>query len=193
VTALPVDLTPYRNATVATFDGERIQGAVNAWGNSFPAEELPFGGILTVGGTLFRLPAKAPGEPDSVEPLGQAFTVAEPALCLGIALLACGEMGDQRVALRVLDPAGEEVAACVAVARGVMIPAGKDPGTDCIASSHLHYPGDYDLALALPALWHSEHRWDRALPVARIELGINPLFHLLGLTLLVPLSLEAAP
>jgi hypothetical protein len=179
----PLDLTPWLNAAVATLDGERPQGALNAWGNSFPAEELPFGSTLRVGDVLFRLPIRNPGGPDSVEPLGQALAIPEREAA-GIALLCCGEMGDQRVPVRVSDGRGRTVAGFVAVARGAMVPAGADLGDEGFACSHLHYPGDYDLALALPALWRVEHRWESPEPVARVELGINPLFHLLAITLL---------
>ena len=180
----PLDLTPWLNAAVATFDGERPRGALNAWGNSFPAEEMPFGSTLTVGGVPFRLPAKAPGAPDSVEPLGQTIAVPDAPEASGVALLCCGEMGDQRVAVRAVSGRGEAVAEFVAVARGAMVPAGTDLGGEGFAPSHLHYPGDYDLALALPAAWLREHRWERRSPVARLELGVNPLFHLLAITLL---------
>jgi hypothetical protein len=181
---IAVDLTPHLNAAVATFDAERPAGALNAWGNSFPAEELPFGGVLTVGGVPFRLPAKAPGAPDSVEPLGQVVPVPGAPEAAGIALLCCGEMGDQRVPLRIVDDRGETVAEWTAVARGVMVPAGTDLKDEGIAATHLHYPGGYDLALALPAAWRCEHRWERPARVARLELGVNPLFHLLAVTLL---------
>ena len=182
----PVDLTPWLNAAVATFDGEREKGALNAWGNSFPAEELPFGSTLTVVGVPFRLPDKAPGRPDSLEPLGQTLEILEEAA--GIALLCCGEMGDQRLPVRVFDDGGDVVASFVAVAPGVMVPNGTDLGDEGMACSHLHYPGNYpggyELALALPAAWRVEHRWGKPLAVARVELGVNPLFHLLGITLL---------
>lgn len=179
-----VDLTPWLNAAIATFDSERPHGALNAWGNSFPAEELPFGSVLTVGGVPFRLAAKAPGQPDSIEPLGQSLEIPDAPAAVGIALLCCGEMGDQQVSVRVLDNERQTVSHFVAIARGVMIPAGMDLGGEGFAGSHLHYPGDYDLALALPAAWRFEERWEKPSPVAHIELGINPLFHILGCTLL---------
>ncbi|HET7041957.1 MAG TPA: hypothetical protein VFI13_08050 [Gemmatimonadales bacterium] len=182
----PLDLTPWLSSTVATLDGERPRGALNAWGNSFPAEELPFGSTLTVGGVLFRLPPRNPGGPDSIEPLGQILTLPEAREAAGIALLCCGEMGDQRVPVRVSDGEGKTVAGFVAVARGAMVPAGTDLGEEGFAASHLHYPGDYDLALALPALWRVAHRWEAPAPVARVELGRNPLFHLMAITLLDP-------
>jgi hypothetical protein len=178
----PVDLTPWLNAAVATFDSERPCGALNAWGNSFPAEELPFGSTLTVGGTSFELPEKTPGKPDSVEPLGQTIALAGMPKATGIALLCCGEMGEQRLPVRVLDGQGRTVSSFVAAARGVMVPAGTDPGNEGFVCSHLHYPGDYDLSLALPAAWCCEQHWDRPLPVTHIELGVNPLFHLLAIT-----------
>ena len=186
MSGLSVDLTPHLNAVVATFDGERPRGALNAWGNSFPAEELPFGADLRVGEVLFGLPAKAPGAEDSVEPLGQVLEVPGAPVAAGISLLCCGEMGEQRADVRVLDGEGRAVAELVAVARGSMIPAGTPVGDAGFAASHLHYPGDYDLALALPVAWRWEHRWERPAPVARIELGVNPLFHLLAVTLLGP-------
>jgi hypothetical protein len=184
MTSRPVDLTPYLNAAVATFDGERPGGALNAWGNSFPAEELPFGASLTVGGVPFRLPRKAPGRPDSVEPLGQTVEIPGAPTAMGIALLCCGEMGEQRIPVEVLDGRGGTVARFIAVARGVMVPAGTDLADQGFACSHLHYPGDYDLALALPAAWRCEHRWEQPAPVAGLKLGANPLFHLLAISLL---------
>ena len=180
----PVDLNPWLNAAVATYDSERPRGALNAWGNSFPAEELPFGSVLTVGRVPFRLTVKVPGQPDSVEPLGQRLEIRDAPAATGIALLCCGEMGDQKVSVQVLNGDGQIVSDFVAVARGVMIPAGMDLGDEGFAGSHLHYPGDYDLALALPAAWRFEQRWEKPSPVAHIELGINPLFHILGITLL---------
>ena len=180
----PVDLAPWLNAAVATFDGERPRGALNAWGNSFPAEELPFGSVLTVGGIEFLLPAKRPGEPDSVEPLGQTIEIPGSPSAVGIALLCCGEMGDQRVGVRAWNGDKEAIADFVAVARGAMVPAGTDLGGEGFAGSHLHYPGGYDLALALPAAWRFQHLWEQPRPVTRLALGVNPLFHLLAVTLL---------
>ena len=181
---IAVNLRSHLNAAVATFDAERPAGTLNAWGNSFPAEELPFGGSLTVGDVPFELPEKAPGTPDSIEPLGQALPVPGAPEAVGIALLCCGEMGDQRVPVRIVDDHGETVADWTAVARGVMVPAGTDLHGEGFSTSHLHYPGGYDLALALPAAWRCEHRWEKPSRVARLELGTNPLFHLLAVTLL---------
>jgi len=185
----PFDLTPHINAAVATYNSERARGMLNAWGNSFPAEELPFGapfraGGLEVGGIPFKLPPKAPGELDSLEPLGQELEVPDGPTAIGLGLLCCGEMGDQQVEI-VLTGEGGRQERFLAVAPGVMVPGGTDVGEGGLACSHLHYPGDYDLALAVPALWCFRHRWEEPLPVTRIRFGPNPLFHLVALTFLL--------
>lgn len=181
-----IDLTPWLNAAVATYDSERPRGALDAWGSSFPAEELPFGSLKRVGGVLFCFPSKEPGRPDSVEPLGQTLRIPGAPTAVGIALLCCGEMGEQRVPVRVLDGEGRTIADFVAVATGVMIPAGSQPADAGFACSHFHDPGDRDLTYAQPAAWRAEHWWDEPAEVSRIELGVNPLFHLFGVTLLDP-------
>src|SRR4029077_10405023 len=107
-------------------------------GTSSPAGGLPFGSTLIVGGVPFQLPMKAPGRPDSVEPLGQTIAIPDAPEALGVALLCCGEMGDQRVAVRALNGRGEIVASFVAIARGAMVPAGTDLGGEGFAASHLH-------------------------------------------------------
>ncbi len=179
----PVSLKPYLNARVATHDGDRPSGALNAWGNAFPAEELPFGSSLSIGPVRFELPEKTAGGCDSVEPLGQVVELAAGPPAGGVALLCCGEMGDQYLPVRLSAP-GSEPRALVAVARGVMVTPRDDIGEEGFVCSHLHYPGDYDLALALPALWCFRHRWEEPFSPTRLELGTNPLFHLLAVTLL---------
>ncbi len=177
-----VDLSPVLNALVATYDDERARGTLNAWGNSFPAEELPFGGQMTVDSIPFRLPKRRTGGCDSVEPLGQEIIV--PLVeATGIALLCCGEMGDQYVTVQLHGPsvAPFEV---VARAKGAMVAAGSLIGDDGFAFSHLHYPGDYDLAMMGAAIWCAKCRWLKALPVTLLTFGSNPLFHVLALTLL---------
>jgi hypothetical protein len=184
VSAWTIDLEPHLNAAVATFDGERRRGALNAWGNSFPAEELPFGATQMVGGTPFRLPARRPGGCDSVEPLGQSLAVAgEPPPAGGIALLCCGEMGAQSVAVEVVGRDGR-VEALTVTAPGAIVAAGVAAGEAALLCSHLHYPGDYDLGQRLAAVWRCAARFRRRLAVARLDFGRNPLFHLLAVTLL---------
>jgi hypothetical protein len=180
-----VDLQGHLNAAVATFNSERRHGALNSWGNSFPAEELPFGSSLTLRGIAFRLAAKAPGDPDSIDPLGQTIAVPGAPRAGGIALLCLGEMGEQYLPVRVVGRGGQ-VEELVAAARGGAVPGGFDPGEDGVVATHLHYPGDYELALLRAVVWRFEHRWRVPLEVVRIELGANPLFHLLAITLLDP-------
>jgi hypothetical protein len=176
-------LEGYLDVAIATFDGERRRGVLNPWGNSFPAEELPFGSTLTLGGVPFRLPPKRPGEPDSFEALGQSIGLPGAPRAHGIALLCYGEMGEQYVSLRVVGR-DERALELTATARGSTVPAGFNPGEEGIVSSHLHYPGDYDLDLVRVVLWRYEHRWGDSLEVFRLELGTNPLFHVLAIALL---------
>jgi hypothetical protein len=200
VSARVIDLGPYRNSTIATANDERGRGALNAWGNSFPAEELPFGGWLEVGGGRFWLAPRRPGAADNVEPLGQELRVEGPgggtdpeggaagaglpaaSAPAGLDLLCCGEMGEQRLAMSVRDLAGgeERVLACAPAA---IWSAGREPPPEAWIASHLHYPGGYELGGRLAALWRVVVPLAGRPRVGAIRLGVNPLFHLVALNL----------
>ncbi len=183
MTIRSIDLEPYLNARVATFENNRPAGELNAWGNAFPAEELPFGSTLAIGPVVFRLPEKAGNDYDSVEPLGQVIEIAPGPPAGGLAFLCCGEMGEQHLPIRVTAP-GRDPVELAAVAKGVMVTPRLDVGDEGFVCSRLCYPGDYDLALALPALWCFQHRWEEPCSPTRLEVGTNPLFHLVAVTLL---------
>ncbi|HEU4882763.1 MAG TPA: hypothetical protein VFT45_10970 [Longimicrobium sp.] len=177
----PVPLDGLRNARAATRDADRHRGGVNAWGNSFPAEELPFGAALRVGGIPFVLPP-VDGEHDHVETLGQAIRIPPASPSLGVALLCFGEMGDQALGVDLYGHGGEHLP-LVARAKGWLVPRGEAPA-DAHVCSHLHYPGGYELDPLRPALWCSASRWEAPVAAALLRLGINPLFHLVAVTLL---------
>lgn len=171
----PVDLAPYLNARAATTDAERPRGGFNAWGNSFPAEELPFGGSLTLRGIAFHLVSR--DGLDHVEALGQTIALRAPARASALALLACGEMGPQQA--RVSVPAG----AFDVIAGGWLA----DDGTNvdgAFAATHLHYAGGYELARLRPVLWPVVIRWPSPAWITSIALSANPLFHIAAMTLL---------
>lgn len=174
-----IDLGPYRNAASATYDADRGRAAVNAWGNSLPAEEMPAGPAFELSGVTFSLPAE-PGGLDNVEALGQTITFAHPLRASGIALLCFGEMGDQNLEIDVCS-GRSGVRRLGVLARGWLSeePA---PGEDCYRFSHLHYPGGYELSSLRPALWCSKHEWEDAALLTHLVLGRNPLFHLFALT-----------
>jgi hypothetical protein len=176
----PIDLKRYYNAVGATCDTSRVSGAVNAWGNSFPAEELPFGSTLTVLNIPFHLPDKD-GSNDHIEAMGQVIELPEPSPVTGLALLCFGEMGDQELDLD-LCGANSTNRHLTVVGEAWLVESDKSDTENCYACSHLHYPGDYELALLRPALWCWTARWQRPFRMTRIALGINPLFHLFAAT-----------
>ncbi len=178
-----VDLTPYMNSALATYDTNRKQGQLNAWGNSLPAEELPFGTELTVDSVPFRIPDKlAEGDHDNVEPLEQEIELKVVRCIRGIALLCCGEMGDQYLTIQVSSP-GREPSEFVALAKGFSVLPRDPHEEDGFHCSHLHYPGDYDLDLLTGTVWCFQHRWEEPVTVSRLKLGLNPLFHLMAISL----------
>lgn len=104
-----IDLAPHCNACAATFDSERSAGCVNIWGNSFPAEDVPFGRPIIVGGVTYQLVAKQPGAPDHVEALGQRIEIGVVAVGYALGVLGFGELGPQTLMLRLTDRFGAVV------------------------------------------------------------------------------------
>lgn len=180
-----VPLDSFFNSIGSTYDPQRRAGLLNAWGNSLPAEELPFGSTLTVGGIPFQLPAKAQASYDVVEPLGQTIELASDRAVSGLAFLCCGEMGEQYLEVRAMQADGGEPIEFTVVAKGFSVLPGDDLGPEAYRLTHLHYAGDYDLALLMGALWCVQHRFAEPIRLARLELGTNPLFRIAALTLVV--------
>jgi hypothetical protein len=176
-----LDLTPYRNALAATYDSERSRGSVNAWGNSFPAEELPSAGRVEVADVPFRLPERGPSH-DSLEATGQLIGLPGEPRVRGIALLCFGEMGTQELDLGVVGPRG--MRRITVLAPGWLVPDGLPHTEPGIRFSHLHYPGDYELTALRPVLWCRTARWAPTDSTQALQVGENPLFHILAVTLL---------
>lgn len=171
----PIDLRPHLNARAATHDDERERGGFNAWGNSFPAEELTFDEMIDVGGLPFLLERR--GERDHLEANGQRVVLPDvPAAA--IALLAFGEMGPQRTTMAV---DGHEIDI---EAAGWLID-GQTRAEGALDCTHLHYPGGYELAHLRPVMWPYVFRLPRRARWTQIRLGTNPLFHVAAATLLV--------
>lgn len=178
-----VDTKPYLNSTVTTYDCDRKRGNLNAWGNSFPAEELPFGATLTVNSVPFNLSAKVERGHDNIEVLGQAIQIGDIGPARGVAFLGCGEMGDQYLTGRIISLKREPLSFSV-LANGSMIPADRAVGGDGFTFTHLHYPGGYELDLMSAGVWCFQYRWEELLEVTQFEFDSNPLVHLFALTLL---------
>ncbi len=181
-----LSLEPFLNSIGATYNTQRAAGLLNAWGNSFPAEELPFGSTLTVGGIPFQLPDKARTNYDIVEPLGQTIALPDSGPVAVLALLGCGEMGDQFLNVRAIRTGDGAPLELRAMAKGFTVVPADDLGPDAWRFTHLHYPGDYDLGILTGALWCFEHRFEEPVRLTRLELGTNPLFRIAALTLVHP-------
>jgi len=200
VIACCLNLTDAVDRIGATFDSDRQAGELNAWGNSYPAEELPFGGQVLVGGVRYALVRKSPGgpsRPDHIEALGQRLAgdpLGRPVEAL--ALLAAGEMGPQELSVRVhLASGGDDIGPAIGRGSGpgIVVRSATIPGwlirpeaptsPDQLRCRHLHYPGDYGLALLVPVLW-SRVLPLPGLPVTAIELAPSPLVHVFAISLL---------
>lgn len=186
MTAYRLDLSGVADRIGATFASNRRAGEMNAWGNSYPAEELPFGTQLPIGSVRYELVPKSPvmpSQPDHVEMLGQLMAAGPPGQpARALAVLAAGEMGPQEMSVRVHLATGD---VCVrsATIPGWMLRPQTPPSPDQFRCDHLHYPGGYRLSLLVPVLW------SRVLPlpgaaVTAIELMPNPLIHVFAITLL---------
>jgi hypothetical protein len=164
----------------ATCDADRSLGGVNAWGNSFPAEEIPFGRELCVGGIPFWLPGKR-GPADHVETIGQIIEFVTALPVQGIALLCFGEMGDQESEITIVfdDSTRQQFSV---VAKGWLISGNSVGDPDCFSCSHLHYPGGYELTSLRPSLWCRRINWQPPAIIKRMCLGDNPLFHIFAAT-----------
>jgi hypothetical protein len=181
-----LSLEPFLNSVGSTYDTQRVAGLLNAWGNSFPAEELPFGSTLTVGGIPFQLPDKVRTHDDVVEPLGQTIRFPDDRAVTALALLCCGEMGEQSLQARAVRASGGAPIELIIVAKGFSVAPTDDLGPDAHRFTHLHYPGDYDLGIMTGALWCFRHQLEEPVRLTRLELGTNPLFRIAALTLIYP-------
>ena len=178
-----LDLAIYANAHAATYDTDRAAGFVNAWRNSFPAEELPFGQILVVGGIAFQLPEKIEGAPDHVEALGQQIATDPLGAVRGLAVLGFGELGAQVLALTLEDRLGGRRSI------EIVLPNWLAPSTDhgspsAWRASHLHYAAGYELDHLRPGLHSRAARLSRPVHPVRLILEANPLAHVMAVTML---------
>lgn len=176
----PVDLVPWMNRRGCTPDHERAAGRLNAWGNSYPAEEIAFGASRSVGGISFVL-ARSDAS-DHVECLGQRIDVEPGPSTSSVALLCCGEMGERVLDVVAVVAADEREALDFRTPGWLVDPS--EPGPpEAWVFTHLHYPGDYELALLRPALFCVRCPLATPRVLHALELGMNPFFHIFAATL----------
>lgn len=179
-----VDLSGHLTAVAATTDAQRSQGAFNAWGNSYPAEELWFGGVRDILGVPFRLPdKKTPESPDHLEALGQVIPIAPCPLVSTLCLLASGEMGEQELLVDLWSTDGKRTRLQTLIPGWLLDGETTELRAGCLCS-HLHYPGDYELALLRPALHCRQLTLPAPADICKLRLHKNPLAHVFAMTLL---------
>ncbi|BBB96528.1 MULTISPECIES: hypothetical protein [Bradyrhizobium] len=184
-----LDLEAHLNAHAATFDSDRRAGFVNAWRNSFPAEEIPFGQNFLFGGTMFRLPKKLHGAPDHIEALEQTVEVEVMTTVRAVAVLGFGELGDQELKLRLSDNFGAEHLTQV-ILPNWLVPENARPTPQSWRATHLHYP-DYELNHLRPCLFAVTAPFSSAVRPRSVTLHANPLAHVVAISLLAGASLHA--
>lgn len=177
----PVDLTTIRNARAATWNFERAAGTVNAWGNSFPAEEMPYGRSVRIGDLCFAVAAPGRDGIDHVELCDQTLTLPH-LLTTGIALLCFAEMGPRRFAVRI--EGDEDAHDLELMAPGWMIAGDLEPEAPHLAATHLHYPGGYELEQLRPVAW-AIHRRVAPVRARQLQLSGSPLVHILAISMFV--------
>ncbi|RXD05719.1 hypothetical protein EQZ23_11850 [Sphingomonas sp. UV9] len=180
----PIDLRPIRNARAATWDFERAAGAVNAWGNSFPAEDMPYGRPLWVGDLRFEIAQPDAAGIDHVELRDQSLRLPHMT-ATGIALLCFAEMGPRRFTVRI-DGDGETRTLDL-IAPGWMIAGQALPEERRFVATHLHYPGDdpagYELRQLLPTAW-AIARHVAPIRARQLYISGSPLVHILAISML---------
>ena len=177
-----VDLTSHANAHAATFDEDRSAGFVNAWGNSFPAEEIPFGRMLLVGGIPYNLPLKCSGSPDHAEALGQCIDSGTLAAVCAVGVLGFGELGTQRLAIVLHDRLGNERRVSVSLPNW-LVPKNEPVARGVWRASHLHYAAGYELEQLCPLTGSELVRLPTVFQPVSLTLLPNPLAHVFSVTL----------
>jgi hypothetical protein len=178
-----IDLSRHANAHAATFDTDRAAGFVNAWGNSFPAEEVPYGRAMLVGGVIFELPEKQAARPDHVETLGQCIDTWAVITARSIGVLGFGELGDQSLALTLTGRYGERCRVAVNLPNW-LVPRNVPLGRQGWRASHLHYAAGYELDHLCPVMFGVATPLPAAIQPVAVTVGANPLAHVVALTLL---------
>jgi len=178
-----VPLDEHANAHAATFNADRAAGFVNPWGNSFPAEEVPFGRTLICNGVPFQLGSKRAAEPDHVECLRLELATEASIATRTIGLLGFSELGNQTLELGIVGRFKERRHATLVVPYWLNVP--RDAAGPAVwQATHLHYAAGYELDRLVPSLHAVILRLPSPFHAVSIEFEANPLVHIMALTLL---------
>jgi len=176
---LPVDITAWMNNVGITSANCLAEGALNIWGNTFPAEELPAPGSWLRGrATVFAFPRRGVNG-DNVRCTGQRI-----ALPVGgydwLHVLAAAERHTE-------DPAFLHYADGSADPEWLRVSDfwPQTPGHfgehEALRCHALHYPSHVQRNFG-PVLWHERIPVPRITPLAAIRLPENPAIHIFAMT-----------
>jgi hypothetical protein len=179
-----LDLNRFLNAGCASPVNAPGSGVVNAWGNSFPLEEMPFGKQIVLDGIPFNLAQKSADADDHIECLGQWLSdpAADAAQVFDtVNILGFGELGDQPLEVIVEGPAGQTQLSQLCIPNWLQLSTA--PFCPSVwRAEKLRYAGGYDLAHLRPCFTAVAARLTRPTPIVRLRLGASPLAHVLAIT-----------
>ena len=178
VMSVPIDLTTWCNNRGISRADELDRGAFNAWGNSFPAEELPAAGSrFTVGAIPFVFAGG--GDVDNVR-CARQLVIVEPARYDWLYLLAAAERRtEDSVYLHYADGSVDPEWLRVSAFWPEQPPRfGEQAALRCTS---MHYPRHVQRGFG-PTIWRERVPVTREVALAAIRLPDNPSLHLFALT-----------
>ncbi len=176
---IEVDLTAYFDNTGITRRDDLSGGGFNIWSNTFPAEELPQGPVIDVGGLPFRFPCRGPGG-DNLRCAGQLIEVPPQRYDWLYLIAAAERRTEDSVLLHYADGAIDPE--WLRVSDFWPETPGRFGERETLCCVSLHYPRHVQAPMG-PAIWRERVPVPREQPLAAIRLPDNPAIHIFALTL----------
>lgn len=185
---VPVDLAPYADNVGITPPDRLDAGAFNLWGNTFPADELPPPGAVTVHGIPFVFPAGPAGGPDNVRCAGQLVELPVGRFDWIQVLAAAERRTEDQVLLHFAD--GTVDPEWLRVSDFWPETAARFGERPAYRLSRLHYPRHVDRKFG-PVIWRQRVPVARETDLAAVRLPDNPAVHVFAMTLVPAAPQEA--
>ncbi|MEU3756568.1 hypothetical protein AB0H17_28030 [Streptomyces olivoreticuli] len=184
-----LDLTAFANNTGITTEDRLSDGAFNIWGNTFPAEELPAGGEITVDGIPFRFPAPAAGAPDNVRCAGQLLELPAGRYDWIHVLAAAERRTEDFVQLHYAD--GSVDPEWLRISDFWPQTGARFGESAAFSCTRLHYPRHVQRSMG-PTIWRQRVPVTRQRELTALTLPDNPAIHVFAMTLAPTTPPEAA-
>jgi hypothetical protein len=174
-----VDLSAHFDNTGLTRSDGLSGGAFSIWSNTFPAEELPDGPTIELGGLPFRFPGRGPGG-DNMRCAAQLIEVP-PGRYDWIYLIAAAERRtEDPVLLHYADGAIDPE--WLRVSDFWPETPGRFGEREWLRCDSLHYPHHVQTSMG-PSIWRERVPVPREVALAAIRFPDNPAIHIFALTL----------